>query len=166
MPDALPSHDLNRSLEIPGSEGFKEGAVRIISDDDFYPVAHLPWEFSGLSVAAIASVLWPELEEAVFRPDSGDFWWEAIADETLEVPGQPHELWFHVEREGKLEESFRYDAYATLQDVDDGARRMCAGASVTDGAVWQVRTWVGGQRIDGPLMDVNGPGKEILTRGG
>nr|WP_250807300.1 hypothetical protein [Neorhizobium tomejilense] len=144
----MPANDFNRSLEPVGSEGFAKGSVRIMCDGDFYAVAQLPIEYEVLSAKDIADILWPGFENAIFRPDSGDYWWTAIADENLEVPGQPHELWFHVLRNGLIEESLRYNAYETREAAEANGARVRASVSEGDTPMWQVRTWRDGIRID------------------
>lgn len=100
--DGLPDHDFNREIHHPGEEdeeddAFPDGALRIMVDDDFWCVARLPYEFRDLSIETLVGVLWPEIADAEFRPDSG-------SDEQDQ---------YYAEKRR------RYDAWRKVQDARD-----------------------------------------------
>lgn len=69
----LPCHDFNREFIEPGTnEEFPEGALGIRVDDDFWLVARLPYEYRVLSIEDLVEVLWPDITDATFNPDSTD----------------------------------------------------------------------------------------------
>lgn len=64
-------NDFNRELCPPGvMDTLPDGGVGIRSDDDFWTEAILPWRFRGLPVQVIVGVLWPGIEDPVFKPDT------------------------------------------------------------------------------------------------
>lgn len=91
----VPFNDFNRQIIEPGDDAaFPSGLLNIYGDEDYYIVASLPYRFKELSCADIIPILWPEIENPIFLPDHGDYWWTAKANHNLEVPGEPWELWF------------------------------------------------------------------------
>lgn len=63
--------DFNRELCPPGVlDGLPDGGVGVRSDDDFWTEAILPWEFRSLTIQEIATVLWPNVEDPTFGPDT------------------------------------------------------------------------------------------------
>lgn len=152
----LPGHDFNREIVRPAeNESAPDGCVRIMCDTDFYEVANLPYHFVALSCADIVSVLWPAIESPTVYPDHGDHWWTAIGDESMEVPGQPVELWFHFRENGALTETTRFEAFATEAEA---LQREAKGTShITEGseALFEIRVWQDGVRIEGELRPMS-----------
>lgn len=148
----LPGHDFNREIVGPGeNEDAPDGCVKIMCDVDFYEVANLPFRFKELSCADVVSVLWPDIKSPTIYPDHGDHWWTAIYDESMEVPGQPVELWFHFRENGAITETMRFEAFAT---EDEALRGEAKGEShITEGseALFEIRVWKDGVRVEGDL---------------
>lgn len=64
-------NDFNRELCSPGVlDDLPDGGVGIRSDDDFWTEAILPWRFRDLPIETIVAVLWPDIANPVFKPDS------------------------------------------------------------------------------------------------
>jgi hypothetical protein len=136
--------DLNREIVQPGEDDqLPEGGVGIRGDGDFWILAFLPHRFSALSCEEIARNIWPEVKDFQFLPDSGDHWWTAIHDETLEVPGEPHELWVtHVDGEGLPDGRMRFATYPSLAEAHEQAQRRHSSGHGT----WSVLSWKDGVR--------------------
>jgi hypothetical protein len=148
----LPSHDFNREIVKPGeNEKAPDGCVRIMSDTDFWEIANLPYEFERLSCADIVSVLWPDVPNPKIYPDHGDYWWTAIADESLEVPGEPFELWMVYRQDGILTDTMRFDTLATEQQAIEREAKVRSGTTEGTEALFEIRTWKDGERIGGEL---------------
>lgn len=146
----LPSNDFNREIVAPGChEDYPEGCVRIMCDDDFWEVAVLPPEYAAVGCSEIVEALWPRLETPVIRPDSGDYWWTAIHDDSLEVPSFPYELWLFVYRQGEVSERLRVDVFTEEAEAEAKGNRLKVSTSDDSVAMWQVRRWGDGVRIDG-----------------
>lgn len=149
----LPSHDFNRELVRPGENAERpEGCVRIMSDTDFYEVANLPLHFEALSCAEVVATLWPDVPTPMIYPDHGDHWWTAIFDESLEVPGQPYELWLHILEDGIVTESGRFEAFPSEPEAVAREARMTS--SVTEGreAAFEIKVWIHGTRFPGEMQ--------------
>jgi hypothetical protein len=148
----LPSHDFNREIVKPGKNpDAPEGCVRIMSDTDFYEVANLPYQFERLSCADVVSVLWPDVPNPKIYPDHGDYWWTAISDESLEVPGEPFELWMHYRNDDVVTESMRFGTLATEQQAIEREVEVRSSASEGTEALYEIRTWKDGVRSGGEL---------------
>lgn len=150
--DELPAHVFNREIVKPGeNDDTPDGCVRVMSDCDFYEVANLPYHFEPLSCAEIVSVLWPDVPNPKIYPDHGDYWWQAVSDETLEVPGEPFELWFHCRINGIVTDSMRFDTLATEQEAIKRETKIESSATEGTEALFEIRTWKDGERIGGEL---------------
>lgn len=58
----LPCYDFNRELVYPNTHPkHRDGCIFVRTDDDFFVVAALPWEFNEISIGDIVAVLWPHL---------------------------------------------------------------------------------------------------------
>lgn len=71
--NTLPSRDFNKDIIHPNnySDEYKEGALGLRVDGDFWAVAAMPYEFSELTTKEIVTILWPEsVGKAYFKPDS------------------------------------------------------------------------------------------------
>lgn len=67
----LPAWDFNREIAAPGAMArYPDGALGIRCDDDFWEVAILPHEYTGLSIQDLVAVLWPHIEEPEFNDDT------------------------------------------------------------------------------------------------
>ncbi len=68
----FPDHHFNREILEPGvNKAFPNGAVGIRVDDDFWSVAALPLgQFRGIPIEQIVALLWPDLTNPTFGPDS------------------------------------------------------------------------------------------------
>ncbi|MCS4089062.1 hypothetical protein [Rhizobium sp. BK176] len=148
----LPSHDFNREILKPGeNDKAPDGCVRIMSDTDFWEIANLPFHFEKLTCGEIVSVLWPDVPEPKIYPDHGDYWWTASADESLEVPGEPFELWMHYRTDGVMTDSMRFDTLATEQKAIEREAKVRSGTTEGTEALFEIRTWKDGERIGGEL---------------
>ncbi|MCZ7860871.1 hypothetical protein O9X98_05590 [Agrobacterium salinitolerans] len=150
--DDLQGHDFNREVVKPGeNEKAPDGCLRIMCDCDFHEVANLPLRFADLSCQDIVSILWPDIQSPVFYPDHGDHWWAAIGDPEMEVPGQPFELWFHFREGGAINESMRFEVFATIDEAL--AREDRVTAYITEGteALFEIKEWRDGERLAGEL---------------
>ena len=59
---ALPTLDFNKEICPPGTiERFPEGVVGLRTDDNFFTVGAIPYEFRDLSIKDIAETLYAEL---------------------------------------------------------------------------------------------------------
>ena len=73
--DDLGWRDFNKEINHPGDNPkFIEGCVGIRTDDDFWVVAVVPYEYKIMDVQDIVFTLWPELkglppEDLRFEPD-------------------------------------------------------------------------------------------------
>ena len=114
--------DFNRQIVEPGEdENFPDGALGIYVDDDYYAVAALPYKYKALSCAEIVASLWPEIENPTILPDHGDYWWTAQRDLSLEVPGEPWELWF-VETETAIPNQIAMQVPHFTPEADENGR--------------------------------------------
>ncbi|MBY3433750.1 hypothetical protein HFN89_06260 [Rhizobium laguerreae] len=148
----LPAHDFNREIVNPGENpDAPDGCVRIMSDSDFYEVANLPYHFEPLSCAEIVSVLWPGVQKPKIYPDHGAYWWTAVADESLEVPGEPFEVWLHSRTDGIVADSTRFDTLPTEQEAIEREAQIETHASVGTESLYEIRAWKNGERIGGEL---------------
>lgn len=73
-----PGNDFNREIVEPGTNKmFPDGAVGVRIDDDFWVVAALPLDqYRDVPIQEIVKEFWPEVTKPVFKPDSGDPWWD------------------------------------------------------------------------------------------
>jgi hypothetical protein len=150
--DDLPAHNFNREIVSPGEDDkAPDGCLRVMSDSNFYEIANLPFRFTALSCAEIVSALWPDIEQPAIYPDHGDYWWTAISDPNLEVPGQPFELWFHTRQGGSITDSMRFDAFATEQEAVEIEAKGKTGAPEGSEPLFEVKVWRDGERLDGDL---------------
>ena len=148
----LPGLDFNRELVPPGTDpAAVGGCVRIMCDHDFWEVANLPWSFSALDCPDIVRCLWPDLPRAVFRPDSGDYWWKAVADQNLEVPGEPFEVWLFGGGEGDVQ---RVGTYPTAGEAARSAGGIRCSTDRDEGPHYEIREWKDGIRTAGERMAV------------
>lgn len=70
--DELPSHDFNKEILSPGTNSsFPDGVVGICADDDFWPVAALPYSYRDTNVGALVASLWPGVKSPKFNTDVG-----------------------------------------------------------------------------------------------
>lgn len=142
--------DFNREIVKPstpdGTQDYQliDGGIGIRGDWDFWLLAFLPFRFSSLDCEQIVRTIWPDVTKAVFLPDTGDYWWEAQSDESLEVPGEPHEVWVHYDYDDRPSESQRYATFKNLTDALDRAGRITASPPIR----WDIRTWVKGTRSE------------------
>lgn len=143
----LPSHDFCKEVVEPGSQpGLPAGAVGIRTDGDFAAFAALPYRFKYVPTAEIVAICWPNVEQPTICPDSGDYWWTAIYDDTLEVPGEPFELWCRVTYpDGSVEEQ-RHTTHVERSDAEATVRRFRAGLGKGHTLTLQTREWKGGSR--------------------
>ena len=150
--DDLPGHDFNREIVKPGeNEKAPDGCLRIMCDSDFYEVANLPLRFTAVSCLDIVLILWPDIQSPTIYPDHGDHWWTAIGDREMEVPGQPFELWFHFREGGALDESMRFEAFATMAEALAREVRVTTHATEGTEALFEIKVWRGGVRFGGDL---------------
>ncbi|MCV9964727.1 hypothetical protein OIU34_22815 [Pararhizobium sp. BT-229] len=150
--ERLPGHDFNREIVNPGANtDAPEGCVRIMCDVDFCEVANLPSRFTALSCADVVSILWPDIKSPTVYPDHGDHWWIAIGDESLEVPGQPVELWLHFREGGAITETMRFEAVATEAEALEREARMESHITEGSEALFEIRVWKDGERVEGDL---------------
>lgn len=149
-----PANDFNREIAAPGANAaFPDGVVRVMCDYDFYEVALLPYRFEPLTCAEIVSALWPEMERVVTYPDSGDHWWVAMADEELEIPGQPYEIWYHVDYADSHHEDRRFESYATREEAEGRARKVVSSVTPGTTMLYSVREWREGVRLEGERFE-------------
>jgi hypothetical protein len=136
--------DLNREIARPGaSPDIPDGAVGIRCDWDFWLVAYLPYRFAGLSCAQIAACIWPDIDDIVTLPDSGDYWWKAKSDDALQVPGEPFEVWATMRYEDDRDpEIMRIETFAT----EDGASAYIRRRPPQDAISYDIRAWMNGER--------------------
>lgn len=91
-PSEFPFLDFNREIVPPGKNPiFKEGAVGIRIDDDFWSVVALPYSWKEYTIQEIVKKLWPSIyDEASFGPDTGGDNYEHktfFPDVTVDVTG-------------------------------------------------------------------------------
>lgn len=136
--------DLNREIVLPGAnEEIPDGAVGIRGDWDFWIVAYLPYRFSGLSCSEIASCIWPDVKDVVALPDSGEYWWTAKSDDSLEVPGEPLEVWATMRYEDDREpEIIRIETFATADQASAYIRSRSKQKAIS----YEVLAWIAGTR--------------------
>lgn len=136
--------DLNRDIAHPGDNAdIPEGAVGIRGDWDFWLVAYLPHRFSGLSCKDIASCIWPDVDNVIALPDSGEYWWTAKSDDSLEVPGEPFEVWATTRYEDdRPSELMRIETFETADQAAIYIRRR----PKQDAISYDVRVWSDGAR--------------------
>lgn len=140
---ALHFRDLNREIVEAGtSDSLPEGGLGIRGDNDFWTLAHLPLRFRNLSCEEIAGAIWPDERNLTFLPDSGDFWWTAIHDQNLEVPGEPHELWIYQTYDNGRVEGRRWQTFPTLESAEEAA----ATRTRSEANEWRVLSWLNGTR--------------------
>jgi hypothetical protein len=136
--------DLNREIAHPGiNADIPDGAVGIRGDWDFWLVAYLPYRFSTLSCTDIAAAIWPDITNIEALPDSGDYWWTAKSDDSLEVPGEPFEVWATMRYEDDRDpEVIRIETFATA----DRAAAYIRSRPKQDAISHEVRVWTDGKR--------------------
>lgn len=64
--------DFNKETVQPGGSELPDGACGVRSDDDFWTEAVLPFRFSALTIREIVAVLWPDVTDPKFGPDTPD----------------------------------------------------------------------------------------------
>lgn len=113
-----PWKDFTREI-VEANEEYPEGAVSIRGDIDFYHVAILPYHFKDIPVIDIVETLWPNLSDPVIYPDHGDHYWVALDDQSLEIPGEPFELWvtYPLQDPNKMEDH-RLQSFAKQEQLD------------------------------------------------
>lgn len=68
--ETVPAHDFNREIMKPGQRpDFPDGAFGIRTDDDFWAVAVLPYEFRLIPLPEVVALLWPTITDPSFEPD-------------------------------------------------------------------------------------------------
>jgi hypothetical protein len=136
--------DLNREIAHPGtSSDIPDGAVGLRGDWDFWIVAYLPYRFVHLSCMEIASCIWPDVKDVVALPDSGEYWWTAKSDDSLEVPGEPFEVWATMRYEDDRDpEIIRIETFSTT----DRAAAYIRSRPRQDAISHEVLAWTNGQR--------------------
>jgi hypothetical protein len=136
--------DLNREIAHPGtSSDIPDGAVGLRGDWDFWIVAYLPYRFVHLSCMEIASCIWPDVKDVVALPDSGEYWWTAKSDDSLEVPGEPFEVWATMRYEDDRDpEIIRIETFSTA----DRAAAYIRSRPRQDAISHEVLAWTNGQR--------------------
>jgi hypothetical protein len=117
--------------------------VGIRGDWDFWLVAYLPYRFSSLSCAEIASCIWPDVTDVIALPDSGDYWWTAKSDDSLEVPGEPFEVWATMRYDDDRDpEIMRIETFGTA----DRASAYIRSRPRQDAISHEVLVWTNGER--------------------
>jgi hypothetical protein len=136
--------DLNRDIALPGtSSDIPDGAVGIRGDWDFWIVAYLPYRFAHLSCMEIASCIWPDVKDVVALPDSGEYWWTAKSDDSLQVPGEPFEVWATMRYDDeRYPEIMRIETFATA----DRASAYIRSRPRQDAISHEVLVWTNGER--------------------
>lgn len=148
----LPSHDFNREISKPGEiVVIPNGCVRMMCDGDFYEVANLPYRFVALSCTDIVTGLWPQIPNPTIYPDHGDYWWTAIHNENIEVPGEPVELWFHRRQNEQITESLRLETFASEAEALAREALIKSHASDDTEALFEIRIWRDAVRQTGEL---------------
>lgn len=182
--------DFNKEIVEPGENAnYPHGALSINADDDFYSVAVIPYKFEEMSCADIVAILWPDIENPVIRPDHGDYWWTAQRDSSLEVPGEPWELWFVETAPKKISNKIAmqvphftpetgedgypvgYDAirWRTCNTMEEAVEaRSSIGGTVYkedfENIGFEIRHWHDGVRTTVRTLDVNPEKFQIVDR--
>jgi hypothetical protein len=135
-----PSHDFN--FEVLQAPEFPEGALKVMSDHDFWTVAFLPLRFRDLGCETVVRALWPDIANPVILPEHGDPWWDAVCDEDAEVPGFPFELWLVTPAQ-----ALRLDTFARLDEAE-AAMAATRVSPAVGGMEWRLETrkWASGTR--------------------
>lgn len=141
----LPFRDLNREISHPGEDpDLPEGAVGIRCDWDFWLVAYLPYRFKNLSCKEIAASIWPDVEDVIALPDSGEYWWTAKSDDSLEVPGEPFEVWATMRYEDdRKPEAMRIETFETSDQAAAYIRKRQKQEAIS----YSMRVWADGVRL-------------------
>lgn len=67
----IPFNDFNREIVHPGvMKKYPSGVLGIRTDGDFWSCAVLPYRFKDLPVERIVAILWPEVQDPEFGPDT------------------------------------------------------------------------------------------------
>ncbi len=140
----LSYRDLNREIANPGDNAsIPDGAVGIRGDWDFWLVAYLPHRFARLSCKQIASCIWPNVTNVIELPDSGEYWWTAKSDDSLEVPGEPFEVWATMHYEDDRDsEVMRMETFETA----DQASAYILSRPKQEAISYEIRLWTNGER--------------------
>lgn len=137
--------DVNREVVAPGQEDeAPEGGVGIRGDWDFWILAYLPYRFRNLSCAEIAGAIWPEHASTLeFLPDTGDYWWTAQSDDSLEVPGEPYEVWATCNyTDDRDPERMRIDTFSSMENAVKRLHKHPPQENV----VYEILVWQDGER--------------------
>jgi hypothetical protein len=112
--------DFCKEIVEPGTnKHFARGAVSIRTDQDFWIAAAIPYKFRDVSCAEIVAALWPNIEAPYIFPDSGSYWWVAINDDSLEVPGEPYETWAETVYPDGFREETRIHTLSSLSEAEE-----------------------------------------------
>jgi len=66
-----PTDDFNKEVAVPGAHfKFPDGCCAVRCDGDFWVVAMLPYGFASMPIKDIVEVLWPDIEDPEFGPDT------------------------------------------------------------------------------------------------
>lgn len=73
-------HIVNREITPPKTHGaYLSGAVRLMFDEDFFAFAVFPYAFREIPLADMLAVMFPDVDDWQFLPDSGTPEYEAYA---------------------------------------------------------------------------------------
>jgi hypothetical protein len=67
----FPFKDFTKTIGAPGTlDHLPEGGIGIYTDDNFWPLAFLPYEYKDIDIKDLVEVLWPHLTEgAIYSED-------------------------------------------------------------------------------------------------